>query len=485
MAKFYLLLLYELFFFAGSLIAAKEKTLTPLDYGLTTALTGNERYLILQKCHQDAIRKGLGVNYKDIDTLNIEIPDNAESIPLPYFTDFAGVVFNVKNCNKDITMFTMENKVEQYSCTWEIIEKNQFNSSDKDFLIIIDDIEPWVQRRKGYDYGHNRNDILWVHNNVIQNSVVSSYSTPASKPYFYKCRVNNKKKIIKGFTFNRDILSTYITYPLGVINENNVDICDIVINTPISNLYGDHALLIKNCTNVRLEDVTINGTYSQKDMYGYGIRMNNVWNVTYKNLKAAGNWGVFGCNNVNTVNLMRCDINRFDIHCYGKDITFKKCVFRDLYNQFSSFYGRLCFKGCTFINFIPVLIEPSYNAYTGFEIDIKNCKWQVIKRHPFFIMVGNPAEGPNSREELREKCWPNLMIKNLSLVLPDGIKNVTLYKADGDSSSPIGYINKVCINGIKLIGQDKLNVSFTNKKVKFKNKIEHKLNRCLGIDYFN
>ena len=77
---------------------------------------------------------------------------------------------------------------------------------------------------------------------------------------------------------------------------------------------------------------------------------------------------MFGNNNVNKAMLQNCDINRFDIHCYGKDVSFEKCSFVDFYNQFSSVYCELYFRSCTFTSFFPILMEYSYNAYTGFDL---------------------------------------------------------------------------------------------------------------------
>lgn len=484
--------IYVLFFL--SLFAYESysrELLNPIDYGINKANNDVERYYILLKCHQDAVKYGMSISYKGIESISIEIPQDAITIPLPHYVDFANVNLIVRNNSKEIDLFTLKNELSLIgSLSGWSIDKGVFKDikeiSSGTYLLVIGDDTPWVINRTGYNYGASRRDVMLVIDGIGKNRPTASYNTIASKPIGKYCKVSRDEKVFKNLHFNRTGDSSEKTYLCNIQNQYNVRLENISITTPDNDvMLGDGAIAFHNCVKVTLNDIKIDGTYSQLHKFGYGVAINNIYDLKVNRMVASAKWGVFGTNNMNKVFLKDCDINRFDIHCYGNNVSFERCTFRNLYNQFSSFYGRLFFKDCMFNNFIPILLEPSYNAYTGFDVVIKNCTWQVNKRHPYLMMAGNPAEEPNVREELREKCWPNLTVKNLSLVLPDGIKNVTLYRADGDSSSPIGYINKVCINGIKLIGQDKLNVSFTNKKVKFKNKIEHKLNRCLGIDYFN
>ena len=77
---------------------------------------------------------------------------------------------------------------------------------------------------------------------------------------------------------------------------------------------------------------------------------------------------MFGNNNINTALIENSEINRFDIHCYGRDISFKDVVFVNLYNQFSSTFGTIRFDRCTFRHFTPVLYEASYNSYTVIKL---------------------------------------------------------------------------------------------------------------------
>ncbi len=462
-------------------VSAKNDLLSPMAYGLEHCISGKQRFYVLQHLHQEAVKDKCGVDYTGIDTINIEIPRDAKSLPLTDYTNFGGVVINVKNHTKRFTLFKMKQKEEPCDLTWSDVIKGQIHENAQDFLIMIEDQEPWVKNRRGFNYGHRRKDILLVKNGRIQNKVVKSYGTICSQPKFTRCDIGENVKVIKNLTINRDTASTYKTNVFSIENQNEVVIQNITINTPSAkSFYGDAAIKITNCTNVRMKDVTINGTYSQKRKYGYGISMNNVWNVSFDHLVGHGNWGVFGNNNVNTATLVNCDINRFDIHCYGKDINFKNCTFRNLYNQFSSVYGKVTFENCRFDHSIPVLLGVTYNTYTGFDLCFKDCEWQVRKNRPYLIQGGNPWGPENERMELREKCWPNLFVKNMRVVVPENQKEIYLYGCRNitTTSAKIGYVSTALTENIKFEttnGQKKgTKLYLSNERVLFKNQIKTK-----------
>ena len=100
---------------------------------------------------------------------------------------------------------------------------------------------------------------------------------------------------------------------------------------------------IVNCVALRLKNVTISGTYSFERKVGYGVYLNNVNGLIVENMFARSKWGIFGTHNLQNVRLEKCDINRFDIHTYGRDVKAVDCKFSSLYNQFSSVYGTIVF----------------------------------------------------------------------------------------------------------------------------------------------
>jgi len=132
--------------------------------------------------------------------------------------------------------------------------------------------------------------------------------------------------------------------------------------------------------------------------------------------------------------LKNCDINRFDIHCYGKDVRFENCNFVDQYNQFSSVYGELYFKNCTFTNFSPILMEYTYNAYTGFDVVFESCTFNLDKNHNCIVCLPNFSKMENSRPELSKKCLPNVTMQDCQVNATNGLKKWCVYSirnADG------------------------------------------------------
>ena len=425
-----------------------QSFVTPNQYGLSETRTDQERFWVLYKTHSEAVKKNCKVVYRDIDTLTIEIPDDGKTIPLSDVTDFGNTVFVVKNLSKDFTLFSMQNALEKYNAEINQIEERKRVIDTQKFILVIEDTVPWVRNRKGYTYGHQRKDIVYVDGGRVYGSVVSSYMTKETHPQFARAFVKKNAKVFKNLTIIRDSISTYKTFVIRIDNQYNVTIKNISIKTPPNKLYGDAALRVENSYKVRLQSIIIDGTYSQVDNYGYGICMNNVSDIEINRLNADSNWGVFGNNNINNVRLKNCDINRFDIHCYGKDVSFENCVFRRLYNQFSSIYGKVIFKKCEFIDFFPVLFESSYNAYTLFDLYFNKCVVYASPKRDCLIYGGNLDGGrTNGRSELSQQAFPNLYIKGLTVYLPKDSNIFYIYRLSS------GHLRwpKDSIPGVKVI----------------------------------
>lgn len=412
-----------------TIIQAKSNVITPLQFGLREAVTDVDRFKVLYKTHVEAIKKGFNIKYEGIDTIRIEIPKDAKTIPLPKETDFGNVVIVVRNNSMNTTLFSMINPIEKYTIGIEMLEGKTEIADKGNFIISIEDSVPWVKNRVGYGYGFNRKDILYVNNGVIEGSILSSYQTEESKPIISRSYVELTPKIIKNLSVIRDSRSTYKTFVIKIENQYNVIISNLSIKTPPNKWFGDTAIRLDNCYKVIIHQTTIDGTYSQRDKYGYGITMINVSDVEINDLYAHANWGVFGNNNVSNIRLKKCDINRFDVHCYGKDVYFNRCVFRNLYNQFSSMYGTVSFQNCVFINFVPVLIEPSYNAYTKFDLRFKNCTIYANKERRYLISGGNfNNRNMESRKELQKQEFPNLYIDGLKIKMQERLDHYYIYK---------------------------------------------------------
>lgn len=440
-------------------IASAQPEVNPLDYGLRKAKNGVETYYVLLKCHQDAVTKNCGVSYAGIKNLTIEIPKDAVSIPLTSYTDFSGVTMEVKNRRKDLELFKITRKMRPMkSIRGEDIDRGDFsaytglNKGEK--MLIIEDENPWVANRKGYGYGAIRRDIVLVSEGKALNKPIIGYGTPSTKPKGRYCDVGEDKLVIKNLLFKRTSSSTCKTMLVDIRNYCNVAISNITTITPDDlNQSGDAIIRIRDCANVSLDDISIQGTYSHIRKAGYGLSMNNIYNLKVNRMYARAKWGVFGTNNMNTVLLRDCDINRFDIHCYGRDISSEKCKYSGLYNQFSSVYGTVSFYKCTFTDFTPVLMEPSYNAYSPYDIVFKDCTFNLTKRRNFIFTFSGLSNASNSRPELRKKCMPNIVMEDCNVNLAENIKTWYLvWTGKVDYKGTLDYASTVSLRNVKVKG---------------------------------
>lgn len=456
-----------------------SKDLSPYDYGLKDARTGEDRFHVLYKVHQLAKSKGIGVNYRGINKLYLTIPKDAKSIPLGLVSDFGGVEFIVENRSKNLPLFIAENYPTKISVTKSEIDKGSFREPSLRkgiYLLAITDEKPWVENRAGYSYGHIRKDLLVIHNRKALNSVIMPYDNLNSSPSCLLYPQQNRVLVFSNVTLSRSEKSTFRTELVLFKGYNQLSISDVKVVTPESRLTGDGVIKIYDCANVHLSDVEIDGTYSKKDDSGYGIAMNNVYSFYAERLTGKANWGLFGDNNINCAQLKQCHINRFDVHCYARDISFEECKIVGMANQFSSLYGRLSFNKCQFIDATPVKIEYTYNCYTPFDIKIIDCSWEVSRYRNEVIYVGYLDDKQNSRPELAEKSWPNVTIKNFTIHTVPEVSRVMLFYIKGDVSQNwnIDHISEIDIDNIQIqsaLPGKKVDFVITNAEVHSKNDV--------------
>ena len=440
-----------------------NRVISPLDYGLKAAKTGEERYEVLQRTHQEAERLGVGVSYAGIKKIQLAIPKNAKSLPITHYSDFAGVTFQVENKRKNMYLFAISADLKPVDIRGVDIDNGDFTKYDVlksgEKLLIINDQTPWVKQRAGHDYGATRKDVMLLKNGKSGNGPLKSYCTPTTKPAGQYCDVTGAKKIVfKNITFNRSAGSTFKTYLVRISNHYNVELSNITINTPDSpGMYGDSAIRVENSAKILLIDVKINGTYSRGSdgeygkKYGYGISLENVYDFNARNLFARANWGVFGNNNVQLVHLEDCDINRFDIHCYGKDIYCKNVNFVGLYNQYASVYGTIQYDKCIFTDFTPVMNGGSYNAYVEHEVVFNDCVFNATPKKNFLIGIGNVKDAINPRYALTEKYLPNVRIKNMVVNMTGGTGDFFVFygKKKVEGATNVGLLN-ITIDGLTI-----------------------------------
>ena len=433
---------------------------SPFDFGLREAENDTARYWALYHAHAEALARGLEVNYEGIDTLEIELPADFKSIPLGPRTDFGGLVLYVTNHARHGALFTMPNRQQELTLSKHRIENGDFRmmpdlaSGDK--LLVLKDDNPWTERI-GYGYRVFRQDLIWIHDGKGMNKPIAPWNTDSTRLNASFFDVDTSQKIFRGLTLHRRDGSTFRTGCLYLNGQFNVLVEDIHVTTPKSRMIADGVFSVSNSARITFRDVTVDGTYSGYGRwrdYGYAFALNNLWATTFERVTADGNWGVFGTNHLSNTILEDCDINRFDIHCYGRDALLKRCTLRQRQTQFSSMYGTVTFDSCRFVDCIPVRIRSSYNAYTPFDIVMQDCTFELTMRHHSLVNVMLLDTAANSRPELSRKCWPNLTVNNMTVIVPGTVRSMNLYEPTGTQSElkkPVDYISKVEVTGIKML----------------------------------
>ena len=459
------------------------QTVSPFQYGLREAGSPEEVYWVLLRTHRAADSCGGRVSYAGIDTLRLAIPPDAVSIPLQRVNDFGGVVFVVSNQAKGFFLFRFTPEavgvaVVDTQAVCRAIDGGDFRGhpvlGEGDWLVHIVDSTPWVDCRRGYKYGHYREDIMVVRDGVSGDRPAMPYGAGGSRPTLVARRLDSADAggfFFGGLTLMRESSSTCATWLVRLENLAGALLRDIVAVTPQGGplTTGDALIYIYNSVGVSLDSVTIWGTYSRPDHSGYGLLLGNLRDTRVRRLRSLTNWGVFGTNNMVGTVIEDSEFNRFDIHCYGRDVMFDRCLLRNGFNQFSSVVGTIGFRGCTFDNFTPVYIEESYNAHTPFVLRMESCVWRPMARRNY-IFDGGPVASPlNSREELRTPSLPDVEIDGLEIETGRGIRRVELYHLKGRGREARRYSGapRVELRGVGVEGNRGTKVVKSNRNVGF------------------
>lgn len=373
---------------------------------------GVENFQYLYELHKKAQLAGGKVLYPNKQNIYLTIKENSQSIILCDTTDFNNCTIYVSNhdvSRSHFYLFSLLAKDYRHgiSINADLIDNGDFSSipelSQGTKILCVKDENLWSDRI-GYNDPCYRQDILLLHDGKAENSVISPYNNTNSKPTCWYVGATANVKIFQNLNFVREeMLADGKTLLLKCLNTNNIAIKSISVATPEDeNAYEDFCFNIEDCINLTMENVQIDGTYSQLDKYGYGIALRNVCNAHFSNIEASAKWGIFGNYFVNTASLDNCIINRFDVHCYGKDITINNCTFKadadydpdshNVYNQFSSMYGNIIFKNCLFEQGIPFLVEPSFKFNSDFTLYFTDCTFNIGK-HKF--LIDSPQLLPN------------------------------------------------------------------------------------------
>lgn len=469
-------------------ITVRSENISPIQFGLFEAKNDIERYYVLLKCHQEAANQQIGVSYKGIDSILIELPArNFKSIPLSHYTDFAGIKLKcVYHGEKNITLFSMTQDGKPLDVDAKDIDCGDFTAvpelSEGLFLLSVKDEIPWIKERIGYGYSHYRQDMILIKRGQGTSKPIKPYDNNYSKVSAEFIPVSPIKKVIRDLCFVRDESNTAIVRLISASMQYNLRISNISVFTPQNNnLYGDGIFTISNSVKVIFDNVYVDGTYSRLDKYGYAFNLNNVCEFTAKRLSAFGRWGVFGTNNLKNIHLEECDINRFDIHCYGYCVECKNCRFSQLYNQFSCTYGKISFIGCTFDKVTPYLNGNSYNTYVPVDIKFKKCTFILTEKKNSIIKIIGLSDVVNPREELSEKNLPNIEMTDCKVFLDDKIREWNFIDI-GASMIPnsLKRLKNIYIKGLKVVGK-KVDFKFISNEKIAHHKYKIKVKQCSGL----
>ena len=458
----YIFLLFLFPFF--SLRSARAQAISPLDYGLLEAASGMGRYFALYNAHVDALYRGVAVDYSGIDSLDIELPPAWKSIPLGPYTDFGGLVLTVTNHAHHGALFSLTQSAVPLELDKRVVDGLDFGGVPElavgHHLLVLEDQTPWTERR-GYGYQQYRRDLIVVHDGKGVNAPVASWNTEATnlKAYCYAFDPG-VVSVVRNLTMHRAKGCTFRTGCLAVSGMHAVRIEHVRVTTPRSRMIADGVFSVNNSAAVQFLRDTVEGTYSgygSTRNYGYAFSLNNLYDTRFEDVAARGNWGVFGSNNLSHTYLEGCDLDRFDIHCYGRDAWLKRCTLRQRQTQFSSMYGTVKFDSCRFVDCIPVRIRSSYNAYTPFDIEMNDCTFELTPRYHSLVNVMLLDTADNPRPELKEKCWPNLRVNRMTVVVPWTVGAMNLFQPTGTRAElrrRFGYISEVYVGGMRMVRPD-------------------------------
>lgn len=435
---------------------AQPGPISLLQRGITAAATDSARFRLLRQAHLDALDAGTTVSYQGIDTLRLDIPPGAQPIPLGPHNDFCHTVIQVRNTNSDIFLFQLAPPLLPIptpipaDSLLAAIDHGNYRSipalAQGRWLIQVVDSTPWVGQRTGHTYGHYRQELIRTHNGLSPDRPAMPYSATPSRPHLFGRPIGNDTAfLLANITLLRHPASTHKTYLLNLEGQIRVTLRSVTVVTPQSDMTDDRIIRIYHCASVTLDSLTLLGTYSRTNHSGYGLLMDNCRDTRVLHLHARSNWGIFGTNNMHTTILSHCNFDRFDIHCYGRDVTFRHCTQSHSYNQFSSVVGTIAFDSCTFTDFTPLLIEPSYNAYPHFLLLMHDCRWHLTRQRHTLINAGHHDTLLPSRPELRTKCLPDIFIDGLTLSGPPLLRPLLLHYGGAVAPRPVGGIRHIIV----------------------------------------
>ena len=458
--------------------------------------TGTDNFETIRFAHESAKAASTYVVYPAGLEIFIEIPSGDTcAIELNRTThDFNNCMFNVYDNhyrgNTNFCLFSYNNSIEDVDKTFLYNSNfNKFNLRNGScilngygvydrFLLSIKDENIWTRRKiSETDYRNEyRYDIFLVEYGFIKNNPIYDYGNNYTDISVESCVVyplqNNQPFIFKNLHFKRHFQSKAVDL-LNVNGYENILIKNIRIDTPnqdyIPAYKPDSCIAVRDSYNVTFEDIIINGTYSSVSQSGYGIHLNNVYNTIVRNLSETTIWGVFCTNNLNKFYIENSNLNRVDVHCYGRDITCSNCTFRNnlttthRYNRFSSFFGLLKYQNCTFNYFVPVRLDKDYQIFTPFDVEFCNCTFNVNSTYTGLVYAIELVFWGNIRPKFHKVHLPNLRIVNATVNITDSLSTLYLFRFGAPYNCHVYNLRNIYVDfGIVSFGSGNTLLSETN-----------------------
>lgn len=400
--------------------------LNPLSFNINL-LDWTSTYDLLYSLHTTAISMDVNVNYKDVRRINIEIPSVFNSIPLSNTTDFRNCEFHIRNNSKDCYLFERGSQRPRIELDIDpdLLKGIDYSSvpelKNGKFILVVQDANLWAKRilNQG-DTNIYRYDIISIQDGFARNTPIQPYDTVDSRPVFYAINVDEDKNptICNGKFFREN--STKLTNLFDIEKVDGMLVKDVYVHTDKTtapnDMKADATFYFSRVANLTLDNVYQMNTYSDAAnaiTHGYFLMILNGFNIKLININAHDNdWGVIGCRCINTAFVDKCNMNRFDIHTYGRGVTIRDSIFSYKFCQIGDYYGDIVFDNCTFNKCSsPLIHEHTYNYLTKYNVYFKNCTINGSDRLLYYI---NPhMDVAPIRVEQSKKYLPNIYVEGL------------------------------------------------------------------------
>lgn len=106
-------LILLIFLLGRQQLYAEAKVYSPIGFGYNKAVSAIDRFWVLYNTHVAAVKENAKVCYAGLSEVDIEIPSDAKSIPLPEHTDFNGATIRVTNNTKEFCLFERDQSLSK------------------------------------------------------------------------------------------------------------------------------------------------------------------------------------------------------------------------------------------------------------------------------------------------------------------------------------------------------------------------------------